>query len=101
MSRIEPGDYTHSLQLLQVQIDAAINCGNSGGPVFLGNDEHVVGVAFAGLDDADGIGYIIPSILVNHFLQDLERTGSNEFSGMTNLFFFFFSRSVDQCFKSR
>jgi len=85
VSRIEPGDYTHSLQLLQVQIDAAINCGNSGGPVFLGNDEHVVGVAFAGLDDADGIGYIIPSILVNHFLQDLERTGSNEFSGFCSL----------------
>lgn len=64
VSRIDLLDYTFLNQvagerLLVLQIDAAINSGNSGGPVF--DDEgHVVGVAFAGLDEADNIGYVIP-----------------------------------------
>ena len=42
-----------------LQIDAAINPGNSGGPVFDPTGK-VVGVAFAGLDEADNVGYVIP-----------------------------------------
>eukprot|EP01045_Picozoa_sp_COSAG04_P005711 COSAG04_NODE_268_length_18517_cov_9.260940_12_plen_328_part_00 len=45
---------------LRVQIDAAINPGNSGGPVFNVDTGAVVGVAFAGRNEAEGHGYIIP-----------------------------------------
>ncbi len=37
---------------------AAINPGNSGGPAL--SDDRLIGVAFQGLNQADGIGYIIP-----------------------------------------
>ena len=52
--------YVHgSAELLGVQIDAAINSGNSGGPVFNDLDE-CVGVAFQSMkqDDAENIGYV-------------------------------------------
>jgi S1-C subfamily serine protease len=52
-------------------VDAAINSGNSGGPVLLG--DHVVGIAFQCLTSGENIGYIIPVPVINHFLQDLER----------------------------
>jgi hypothetical protein len=51
-----------------LQIDAAINPGNSGGPVF-NSEGIVVGVAFAGLDEADNIGYVIPMPVVRLFLR--------------------------------
>lgn len=55
VSRVELREYSHSsTELLTIQIDAAINSGNSGGPVFLGNK--VAGVAFEGLFWSDGIG---------------------------------------------
>lgn len=51
------GSYSHSGEyLLMIQIDAAINSGNSGGPA-LDEDGKVVGVAFQALDEAENIGY--------------------------------------------
>ena len=41
-----------------LQIDAAINSGNSGGPAL--QDDKVIGIAFETLDNAENIGYIIP-----------------------------------------
>ena len=81
VSRIEPGYYTQYLEMLTIQIDAAINDGNSGGPVFLNGE--VIGVAFQGLDNADGIGYIIPSKIVRHFLEGIKRFG--KFPGICSL----------------
>lgn len=69
VSRIQVDDYVcGDLDLLQVQVDAAINPGNSGGPTFLGNK--VVGVAFQGYGGHQGLGYIIPMPVVNHFLTE-------------------------------
>lgn len=77
VSRLEMMAYSHGqAELLGVQVDSAINPGNSGGPAF--NDQRqVVGVAFQGLapTEAEAIGYIIPWVVVSHFLDDVDRHG--------------------------
>ncbi|KAI7739690.1 hypothetical protein M8C21_019639 [Ambrosia artemisiifolia] len=57
-------------------IDAAINSGNSGGPAF--NDKgECVGIAFQSLkhEDAENIGYVIPTPVITHFIRDYEKNG--------------------------
>ncbi|KAM1058046.1 hypothetical protein ACFX13_031975 [Malus domestica] len=77
VSRIEVTPYAHgSSDLLGIQIDAAINPGNSGGPAF--NDQgECIGVAFQVYrsEEAENIGYVIPTTVVSHFLDDYERNG--------------------------
>jgi S1-C subfamily serine protease len=74
VSRVDFRTYSHSVvdQHLSIQIDAAINPGNSGGPVLQGGK--VVGVAFQGYsgDVAQNVGYMIPTPVINHFLQDIK-----------------------------
>lgn len=72
VSRIETDTYVHTGadSHLVIQTDAAINPGNSGGPVI--QQGKVVGVAFQGLQMADNIGYMIPTTVINHFLDDIE-----------------------------
>ena len=71
ISRIEHQEYVHSgIDFLAIQIDAAINAGNSGGPV-ISNDK-IIGVAMQSFTDAEGIGYIIPTPIIKHFIKDLE-----------------------------
>jgi S1-C subfamily serine protease len=78
VSRIEVTAYAHgATELLGVQIDAAINSGNSGGPVF--NDSgQCVGIAFQSYagSDAENIGYVIPTPVIHHFLDDFQRNGA-------------------------
>lgn len=77
ISRIEVTTYTQaSAELLGIQIDAAINSGNSGGPAFNRHGE-CVGIAFQSMnaDEAENIGYVIPSVVVTHFLNDLRKHG--------------------------
>jgi S1-C subfamily serine protease len=70
VSRIELVSYAQSnRELLAVQIDAAINAGNSGGPVIDGGQ--LVGVAFQALDEAESVGYVIATPVVRHFLEDV------------------------------
>jgi len=71
ISRIQTDAYVHTGAdaHLVVQTDAAINPGNSGGPVVL--DGNVVGVAFQGMMQADNIGYMIPTTVIEHFLLDV------------------------------
>ncbi|PFH32026.1 serine protease [Besnoitia besnoiti] len=74
VSRVDVNPYAHSNTcLLCVQIDAAINPGNSGGPAL--KDGRVVGVAFQGFDNAQSIGYIVPTTVIRHFLEDVKRNG--------------------------
>jgi S1-C subfamily serine protease len=69
VSRIEVEGYEMGEQnMLQVQVDAAINHGNSGGPVF--SHGKVVGVAFQGIDGAQGLSYMIPAPIIKHFLKE-------------------------------
>eukprot|EP00118_Oscarella_pearsei_P014911 m.130545 g.130545 ORF g.130545 m.130545 type:complete len:545 (+) comp38032_c0_seq9:121-1755(+) len=75
VSRVDITRYSYSgVYLLAVQIDAAINSGNSGGPALQG--DYVIGMAFETLNNAENIGYIIPIPVINHFLKDYEVHGS-------------------------
>lgn len=70
VSRIQFGYYSHSgSRMLVVQVDAAINSGNSGGPVV--SDGKVVGISMQTLEDAENIGDIVPAPVISHFLADV------------------------------
>ncbi|XP_074564422.1 protease Do-like 9 isoform X2 [Curcuma longa] len=85
VSRMEILSYVHgSTELLGFQIDAAINSGNSGGPAF--NDKgKCVGIAFQSLkhEDVENIGYVIPTPVIMHFINDYEKSG--EYTGFPML----------------
>lgn len=70
VSRIEYTEYNMEARGLRVQVDAALNHGNSGGPVIL--DDKVCGVVFSGVEYAENIGYVIPAEEVHLFLSDIE-----------------------------
>ncbi|MCK4752483.1 MAG: trypsin-like peptidase domain-containing protein [Planctomycetes bacterium] len=82
VSRIQMDMYSHSGgdSHLVIQTDAAINPGNSGGPVM--QDGKVVGVAFQGLRQAENIGYLIPTTVIEHFLQDIEDSSYDGFGSL-------------------
>jgi len=72
ISRIEQTVYVHSdFDLLSLQIDAAINPGNSGGPVF-DEEGKIIGIAMQSLSTADNIGYLVPTPIIKHFLNDIK-----------------------------
>ncbi len=69
VSRVEGRIYYEGLsQHLVVQTDAALNPGNSGGPVV--QNGSAVGVAFQVVTGAQSIGFFIPAPIVRHFLDD-------------------------------
>lgn len=57
-----------------IQIDAAVNPGNSGGPL-LDARGRVVGVVFAGIREFQGVNFAIPASLVRELLPRLEAGG--------------------------
>ena len=69
VSRVEFTPYNFPVSGLRIQIDAAVNPGNSGGPAVVG--DKMIGLTFSRLTDADNIGYIIPSEEIDLFLEDI------------------------------
>jgi S1-C subfamily serine protease len=71
VSRIEHQKYAHSGEyFLTIQIDAAVNSGNSGGPAIA--DGKIVGVVMENLSSAQNISYLIPPVMIRHFFKDIE-----------------------------
>ncbi len=70
VSRIEVSNYAHSFEdLLLAQVDAAINAGNSGGPVVA--DGRVVGIAVQVEAEGENIGYMVPDPVIRRFVKDV------------------------------
>jgi S1-C subfamily serine protease len=69
VSRIEFASYNFPGAGLRIQIDAAINAGNSGGPALV--NDRMIGIAFSRLGGSDNIGYIIPNEEIDLFLADI------------------------------
>ena len=72
VSRIEQQYYAYSSEkLLAIQVDAAINSGNSGGAVVNDNNK-LIGIAMMKKLKAENIAYIVPTVIVNTFLDDIK-----------------------------
>jgi S1-C subfamily serine protease len=69
VSRIEFVAYNRPVSGLRIQIDAAINHGNSGGPAVVG--DKMIGLTFSSLGGTQNIGYIIPNEEIELFLKDV------------------------------
>jgi len=90
VSRIDYAPYTHSASdaHLIIQIDAAINKGNSGGPVMKGG--RVVGVAFQFRKSLENVGHAVPITVINHFMEDI---ADGTYDGYPDLGIFYSSLS--------
>ena len=81
VSRIEHHRYAHSGEsFLAIQVDAAVNPGNSGGPAL--SDGKVVGVVMQVIQKSQNIGYLVPVTMVRHFLEDMK---DREYHGFADL----------------
>jgi len=71
VSRVEHHTYAHSGEtFLAVQVDAAVNPGNSGGPAL--SDGKIVGVVMQVISKSQNIGYLVPVTMVKHFIDDMK-----------------------------
>jgi len=71
VSRVEHHTYAHSGEMfLAIQVDAAVNPGNSGGPAL--SDGKIVGVVMQVITKSQNIGYLVPVRMVKHFIDDMK-----------------------------
>ena len=71
VSRVEHHTYAHSGEtFLAVQVDAAVNPGNSGGPAL--SEGKIVGVVMQVITKSQNIGYLVPISMVQHFIDDMK-----------------------------
>ncbi|MFG0283591.1 MAG: trypsin-like peptidase domain-containing protein [Phycisphaerales bacterium JB039] len=75
VSRIEYTQYNFESHGLRIQVDTPLNPGNSGGPATV--DDRVIGLVFSGIDEADNIGYLIPTSEIHAFLEAAERNAAS------------------------
>lgn len=82
VSRIESMQYAQYpyMNHIAAQLDAAINPGNSGGPILFKNK--IVGIAFQGFKEGEGLGYMIHTDIIKHFLSEVK---SGEIKGFGSL----------------
>jgi S1-C subfamily serine protease len=71
VSRLEHHRYAHSGErFLAIQVDAAVNPGNSGGPAL--SNGKIVGVVMQVISQSQNIGYLVPVNMVQHFIEDIK-----------------------------
>ena len=81
VSRVEHHTYAHSGEMfLAIQVDAAVNPGNSGGPAL--SDGKIAGVVMQVITKSQNIGYLVPVSMVKHFIDDMK---DGKYDGFSDL----------------